>query len=222
MTNGAEAVDASIQQDRYHSRLVTAVLACAWLAVISSTVASGLMLAIDGSAKTAALAAPMATLMFLTISAGVAVVVLNILGGMWRPWVDGLMTAALLIITLGAGLMSWPVMTSQIDIEVSAFRGCVTSADSCTVHGSNSDIWTGVAIQTVIVAALLVCTSHWAWRLHPQVSKRKPQAKALIALCLVCVAVVAAIDLNIPTSRTVDGSGTDPSNSGSFSYSPLN
>ncbi|HWU31279.1 MAG TPA: hypothetical protein VN108_00320 [Marmoricola sp.] len=217
MTNGDEVAEASDQADRYQPRFVTAVLACAWLAVTSSTVGSGLMLLVDGSTTAATLMLPIVTMMFLAIPAVIAILVLSIVGGMWRRWVDGIMSAALLAVTVGSGLMFWPVLATQINTDMTVIGNCFASSGPCSTRGSNTDIWIGAGIQAVILAILLVCTSHWTWRLRPEASQRRSQNQGLIALALACAAIVVAIDLNIPTTRSIDDSN---SNAGFFSYSP--
>lgn len=218
MATGEEV--AEVRPQRYHQRFVSAVLACAWLAVICAIIGTGLMLLVDGLTAAAVLMLLIVTLMFLAIPASVAVLVMSVVGGMWNRWVDGIITAALLLVTLSADLVFWPLAASQTNIDFASLGGCMAGGGGCST-GSDTEFWVGVGIQILILVALLVCTSHWMWRLNPQTSKRRSQTIALVALAVAGAGILAAIDLNIPAGPNLQRQFADYNGgSGWFAYSP--
>jgi hypothetical protein len=204
----------------YNPRLIAAALACVWFAVVCVMAAMGLILILQSAhSASTVIAAPVMALLFLVqVPAAVGVLVLSILGGMWRAWIDGLMAAALLLSMLAVDLILWPLIESMPGI------GSVScSQEGCSFGSSTTQLWIGVGVQTLMLAILLVVTAHWLWRLRPAAVAQKANRLTIAGIALVCVAILAAVDANISTgsaTMSITGSGMFSSGSASSSSGP--
>ncbi|MGN6721361.1 MAG: hypothetical protein ACTHJM_01970 [Marmoricola sp.] len=221
MTNGDEiTAEAQATRADYNPRLIAAALACVWFAVLGVMAAMGLILILQSAhSASTVVAAPVMVLLFLVqVPAAVGVLVLSILGGMWRAWIDGVMSAALLLSMMAVDLILWPLIESQPGV---GFTSC--SQDGCTFGSSTTDLWIGVGVQTLLLAILLVVTAHWLWRLRPQTGAQKVNRLVIAGIALVCAGILAAVDANISThtaTMSITGSGMFSGGSASSSSGP--
>lgn len=220
MTDGEIAAEPQPITVDYQPRLVAAALACVWFSVVAVMVAMGLIVALQGahSSSVAVVVPVIAMLFFVQVPGAIALLVLSILAGMWRPWLDAVMSAVLLLTMVATNLMLWPLIEAQPGV---GFFAC--SQDGCTFGPSTTDLWIGVGVQTLLLAILLVSTSHWIWRLRPDTSSQKTNRLAIAGIALVCAAILAAVDANIPTgsiTTSISDSNTFSGGSASASSGP--
>ena len=208
MTNGEEITTTPPRsRPDANPRLAVAALACVWFSIASVVAAMGLMLAVQGSNPNGVLLPMIQSLLLLQVPAAIALLVLSILCGMWGTRLDSAVTAVLLVAVAAADLMLWPIAASPSRLALGA---CL---DTCGSGTTNADLWTGVGIQTLVLALLLVCSAHWLWRLRPDESDQKSNRLVVLAVAAVFVVALAAIDANIDTSSSP--SSPSPFNSGS-------
>lgn len=213
---GVEPTTAEPADLPYHPRLVAAALACVGVSIGGAILGLGLMVGMSQSSIP--LAPVMATLLLIQVPGAIAALVLSILGGMWRRGLDAATTAVLLATTLGADLMLWPFIATQTHLSFVALGSCISPFGSCSSDDS-SDLWIGVAIQTLLLALALSCLAHWLWRFRPQAFEQRSNRLAMLGIAVVLAAVIAAIDANIDSPITSlhinDSTGSD-SSFGSF------
>ena len=221
MSDGVESQTSAIADTTPENpRAVAAALACVWFAVGSVVVGMGLILGAENSDSARVLVPIIITLMFLQIPCVIAVLVLSIFGGMWRSPLDAVMSAVLIVLTLGADLMLWP-LTTQSGFGAVSYGPCDGSGP-CGPRTSDTDLWIGVGAQTLVLAILLVSSAHWIWRLRPDTAHQKANRLGLLVVAAAFVAALIAIDTNIDTgsqpgtpepafgSQSSFGSGSGP------------
>ena len=211
--DGVEPTTAEPTELLYDQRFVAAALACAGLSIGGAILGLGVMVGVSKSSIT--LAPVMLTLLLVQVPGAVAALVLSILGGMWRRGLDAATTAVLLAATLGADLMLWPFIATQTNVSIVGFGRCVSPFGSCDYNGS-TDLWIGIGVQTLLLALMLTCLTHWLWRLRPDVPQQRGNRLAMVGIAVLIVAMLAAIDSNISTSHSVSINDSNGSSFGSF------